>query len=77
MTPTQVTPEADLKRVRAAKLKAHFYETGNSVESFVAEGGAVAELEPLSNLRRDRLVRQARAELREPARIAVVHPTRS
>ncbi len=48
MTPTQVTPEADLKRVRAAKLKAHFYETGNIVESFVAEGGAVVDFEPLA-----------------------------
>ncbi|MEP7271380.1 MAG: LPS export ABC transporter periplasmic protein LptC [Acidobacteriota bacterium] len=48
MTPVQVTPDADRKRIRAANFKAHFYETGNIVESFVAAGGAVAEFEPLA-----------------------------
>jgi hypothetical protein len=47
-TPVLVTPTADRKRVRAAKLKAHFYETNNIVESFVASGGAIVEFEPLA-----------------------------
>jgi lipopolysaccharide export system protein LptA len=47
-TPLVVTPVADRKRVRAAKVRAHFFETNNIVESFVGEGGAVVELEPLA-----------------------------
>ncbi len=47
LTPVVVTPTADRKRVRAARLKAHFYETDNAVESFLAEGGTIVEFEPL------------------------------
>jgi lipopolysaccharide export system protein LptA len=46
--PVVVSPTADRKRIRAARVRARFYETNNVVESFVAEGGASVELEPLA-----------------------------
>jgi lipopolysaccharide export system protein LptA len=47
VTPLRVTPQADRQRLRAPRLRADFYEAENAIRTFSAEGGAVAELEPL------------------------------
>jgi LPS export ABC transporter protein LptC/lipopolysaccharide transport protein LptA len=39
--------KAERKRIRAPKMKADFYETENAMKSFVADGGAIVEFEPL------------------------------
>ncbi len=47
ITPLQVTPKAERQTLRAAKFNANYFETGNALKTFVAEGNAVAEFEPL------------------------------
>lgn len=47
ITPKQITPTAERKRLRAAKFNAEFYETGNVIKTFLADGNPVAEFEPL------------------------------
>jgi lipopolysaccharide export system protein LptA len=51
-------PQAEIKRLRAPHLTAQFYETNNAVRSFLADGGVVAEFEPLpaASLRRKRVL---------------------
>jgi lipopolysaccharide export system protein LptA len=46
VTPKQVTPKSERKRLRAQKFSAEFFATGNALKTCVAEGGAVAEFEP-------------------------------
>lgn len=47
ITPLQITPKSERQRVRAAKFKLDFFETGNALKTFVAEGDAQAEFELL------------------------------
>ncbi len=47
VTPKQVTPTAERKRLRAPKFTAEFFETGNLIKTFIADGNAVAEFEPM------------------------------
>lgn len=47
VTPKRVTPDAEKRRLRAAKFSAEFFETGNALKAFVAEPNAVAEFEPM------------------------------
>src|SRR5262245_39290514 len=47
ITPKQITPKSEKKKLTAAKFTAEFYETGNTIKTFVAEKNAVAEFEPL------------------------------
>lgn len=47
VTPKRVTPDAEKRRLRAAKFNAEFFETGNALKAFVAEPNAVAEFEPM------------------------------
>jgi lipopolysaccharide export system protein LptA len=49
VTPKKITPEAERKRLHAAKFDAEFYETGNAIKTFLADGKAVAHIEPLQN----------------------------
>jgi LPS export ABC transporter protein LptC/lipopolysaccharide transport protein LptA len=49
ITPKTVTPEAERKRLHAARFNAEFYETGNAIKTFLADGKAVAHIEPLQN----------------------------
>jgi lipopolysaccharide export system protein LptA len=49
ITPKKITPEAERKRLHAAKFNAEFYETGNAIKTFLADGKAVAHIEPLQN----------------------------
>jgi LPS export ABC transporter protein LptC/lipopolysaccharide transport protein LptA len=39
--------DAERKRIRAPRFRAEFYETNNAIKSFLADGGAVVEFEPL------------------------------
>lgn len=45
--PLTSTPKAELKRLRAPRFTAEFFEVKNALKTFVAEGGAIAEFEPL------------------------------
>ncbi|MGH9837726.1 MAG: LPS export ABC transporter periplasmic protein LptC, partial [Blastocatellia bacterium] len=47
VTPKQVTPKSEKKRLRAPRFNAEFFATGNAIKIRVAEGGAVAEFEPM------------------------------
>jgi lipopolysaccharide export system protein LptA len=47
VTPKQITPTAERKRLRAPKFTAEFFETGNLIKAFAADGNAVAEFEPI------------------------------
>ncbi len=47
VTPTVITPEAERKRLRAPRFVADFYEGENAIKTFVGDGGAVAEIEPM------------------------------
>ncbi|MGH9767719.1 MAG: LPS export ABC transporter periplasmic protein LptC, partial [Blastocatellia bacterium] len=47
VTPKRITPDAEKKKLRAAKFNADFFETGNAIRTFVAEPNAVAEFEPM------------------------------
>jgi lipopolysaccharide export system protein LptA len=49
ITPKKITPQAERKRLHAAKFDAEFYETGNAIKTFLANGKAVAHIEPLQN----------------------------
>jgi lipopolysaccharide export system protein LptA len=49
ITPKKITPVAERKRLHAAKFNAEFYETGNAIKTFLADGKAVAHIEPLQN----------------------------
>jgi lipopolysaccharide export system protein LptA len=46
--PLSATPQAEVKRLRAPRFTAEFFEARNALRSFVAEGGATAEFEPLT-----------------------------
>jgi lipopolysaccharide export system protein LptA len=45
--PLNATPKAEVKRLRAPRFTAEFFEARNALRSFVAEGGATAEFDPL------------------------------
>jgi len=47
VTPLVVGPAAERKWLRAPKFSAEFYETNNAIKSFLADGGTVAEFEPM------------------------------
>lgn len=47
VTPKRIAPDAEKKKLRAAKFNAEFYETGNALKTFVADGNAAAEFEPM------------------------------
>jgi lipopolysaccharide export system protein LptA len=47
ITPKTITPQAERKKLRAANFTADFFDKGNSIKTFLADGGAVAEFEPL------------------------------
>jgi lipopolysaccharide export system protein LptA len=47
ITPRKVTPDTEKKQLRAAKFSAEFYETGNALKIFIADGNAIAEFEPM------------------------------
>jgi lipopolysaccharide export system protein LptA len=47
VTPKKITPAAEKKKLRAAKFNAEFYQTGNVMKTFVADGAAIAEFEPM------------------------------
>jgi lipopolysaccharide export system protein LptA len=47
ITPKRITPDAERKTLRAAKFNLEFYETGNAIKTFIADGNAIAEFEPL------------------------------
>jgi len=47
VTPSVVGPTSERKQLRAPHFNAEFYETDNAIKSFLADGGAVAEFEPM------------------------------
>jgi lipopolysaccharide export system protein LptA len=47
ITPLRVTPKAERQRLSAAKFTVEYFETGNAMKTFVADGEALAEFEPL------------------------------
>jgi lipopolysaccharide export system protein LptA len=47
ITPQTVTPQAERKKLQAAKFTAEFSETGNLIQTFTADNNAIAEFEPL------------------------------
>ncbi len=47
VTPVVVTPVAERKKLQAPKFIADFFETGNLLKTFVADGGSLAEFEPM------------------------------
>ncbi len=47
VTPKQLTPAAEKKRLSAAKFIADFFESGNNIKTFIADGNALAEFEPV------------------------------
>lgn len=47
ITPKTVKPQSDRQRLRAAKFTAEFFPKGNSIKTFLADGSAIAEFEPL------------------------------
>src|SRR5262245_7990749 len=53
ITPKQITAKSEKKRLTAGKFTAEFYETGNAVKTFIADGNAVAEFEPLMEANKD------------------------
>ena len=53
ITPKQITPKSEKKKLTAAKFTAEYYETGNAIKTFVAEKNAVAEFEPLMQPKSD------------------------
>lgn len=48
VTPKQITPTAEKKRLRAPKFNVWFFDKGNSLKTFVAETGVIAEFEPMA-----------------------------
>ncbi|MGH9752047.1 MAG: LPS export ABC transporter periplasmic protein LptC [Blastocatellia bacterium] len=47
VTPKRITPRSEKKTLRAPKFFADFFETGNTIKTFVAEPNAVAEFDPM------------------------------
>ncbi|HZS10361.1 MAG TPA: LPS export ABC transporter periplasmic protein LptC [Blastocatellia bacterium] len=47
VTPVVINQKAERQRLRAPKFTADFFDTKNLLKTFVAEGGAVAEFEPM------------------------------
>jgi lipopolysaccharide export system protein LptA len=47
ITPLAAAPQAEVKRLRAPRFTAEFFDAGNALKTFVAEGGAVAEFDPM------------------------------
>lgn len=45
----EIGPDAERKRMRASRIKAEFYESGNSIRVITAEGGAQVDFEPLDD----------------------------
>ncbi|MBX3280772.1 MAG: LPS export ABC transporter periplasmic protein LptC [Acidobacteria bacterium] len=45
----EIGPDAERKRMRASRMKAEFYESGNSIRVITAEGGAQVDFEPLDD----------------------------
>jgi lipopolysaccharide export system protein LptA len=48
VTPRASSPTAERKRLRAPRFTAEFFETGNAIKTFLADGGPIAEFEPLA-----------------------------
>ena len=51
VTPKKVTPTAEKKKLTAPKFVTEFYESGNIIKTFLGDGGAVAQIEPLDTKR--------------------------
>jgi len=47
ITPLQVTSKTDRQRLSAAKFTVEYFDKGNAIKTFVADGNALAEFEPL------------------------------
>lgn len=47
ITPKTITPKSERQKLRAARFITDFFDKGNSIKTFFADGGAVAEFEPL------------------------------
>jgi lipopolysaccharide export system protein LptA len=47
ITPKTVKPISDRQKLRAAKFTADFFAKGNAIKTFLADGSAIAEFEPL------------------------------
>ena len=47
ITPLQVSPKSDKQTLRANKFNVDYFETGNKIKTFVADGEALADFEPL------------------------------
>jgi lipopolysaccharide export system protein LptA len=58
VTPKQVTPKSERKRLRAQKFNAVFFETGNAIKTFTADGSAEAEFEPMMPMTKDGKLRK-------------------
>jgi lipopolysaccharide export system protein LptA len=52
--PPASAPKAEMKRLRAPRFTAEFFEARNALKGFVAEGGATAEFEPLPQAAADK-----------------------
>lgn len=48
ITPKTVTPNSERQKLRAARFIADFFDKGNAIKTFLADGSAVAEFEPLA-----------------------------
>lgn len=75
ITPLQVTPKSERQRVRAAKFKLDFFETGNALKTFVADGDAQAEFELLQPPKpeKDKPAKSAKRSLTSKKMTANVH----
>ncbi len=47
ITPKTITPKSERQKLRAARFIADFFDKGNSIKTFLADGSAVAEFDPL------------------------------
>ncbi len=48
VTPRAVTPKSEIRRLRAARFTVDFFPTGNAIRTFLADGNAVADFEPMA-----------------------------
>jgi lipopolysaccharide export system protein LptA len=47
VTPKRITPRSEKKTLRAPRFTADFFETGNTIKTFVAEPNSAAEFDPM------------------------------
>jgi LPS export ABC transporter protein LptC/lipopolysaccharide transport protein LptA len=76
ITPVHVTPKSERQRLNAAKFTVEYFETGNAIKTFVAEGAAQAEFEPLQPVQRkpnDKASQRTKRTLRSQKMTAHVH----